>query len=213
MSLATGSYDNVNRELAAAASSDPHMGAYDAHGAVNLNCMMQSMVPEPFGGGHKFSHLNMPGGQWAQNGKFMAQDMQASHYTNLRQQVRSDWDKKGPYVMAKRSFHQHCLSLAFPTNMQHKVRMFSTAPQKENKAEEKVVEEKQSEAAASATETKAAAGQDKKSKLKQAFKEYGSTIVIFHVTISLASLGMFYALVSRYVALQLCGRGVVKSLP
>ncbi|XP_061388523.1 uncharacterized protein C18orf19 homolog A [Musca vetustissima] len=36
----------------------------------------------------------------------------------------------------------------------------------------------------------------KKEQLKKAFKDYGSTIVIFHVTISLASLGGFYALIS-----------------
>ncbi|KAB0802247.1 hypothetical protein PPYR_04433 [Photinus pyralis] len=36
----------------------------------------------------------------------------------------------------------------------------------------------------------------KKEKLKRAVKEYGSTVVIFHVTISLASLGVCYLLVS-----------------
>lgn len=34
-------------------------------------------------------------------------------------------------------------------------------------------------------------------KLKRAVKEYGSTVVVFHVTISLMSLGFFYLLVSR----------------
>ena len=34
-------------------------------------------------------------------------------------------------------------------------------------------------------------------KLQRAVKEYGSTMIIFHVTISLASLGFFYLLVSR----------------
>lgn len=36
----------------------------------------------------------------------------------------------------------------------------------------------------------------RKEKLKRAVKEYGSTVIIFHVTISLASLGVFYLLVS-----------------
>ena len=38
-------------------------------------------------------------------------------------------------------------------------------------------------------------------KLKRAVKEYGSTVIVFHVTISLISLGGFYLAVSRCVAL------------
>lgn len=40
----------------------------------------------------------------------------------------------------------------------------------------------------------------RKEKLKLAVKEYGSTVIIFHVTISLVSLGACYTLVSRYVS-------------
>lgn len=36
----------------------------------------------------------------------------------------------------------------------------------------------------------------KKEKFKKAVKEYGSTVIIFHVGISLISLGTFYILVS-----------------
>lgn len=36
-------------------------------------------------------------------------------------------------------------------------------------------------------------------KLKKAVAEYGSTVIIFHVTISLVSLGTCYLLVSRYL--------------
>lgn len=43
----------------------------------------------------------------------------------------------------------------------------------------------------------AAAPVSRKELLKKAFKEYGSTIVIFHVGISLISLGTCYMLVSR----------------
>ena len=35
-------------------------------------------------------------------------------------------------------------------------------------------------------------------KLKMAVKDYGSTVVVFHIGISLMSLGGFYAAVSRY---------------
>lgn len=40
---------------------DSHVRSYDCSGAVSLNSSMQSNVPTPFGGMHKFSHLNMPG--------------------------------------------------------------------------------------------------------------------------------------------------------
>lgn len=40
-----------------------------------------------------------------------------------------------------------------------------------------------------------------KEKLKKAVKEYGATVIVFHVSISLLSLGGCYLLVSRYVKL------------
>lgn len=39
-----------------------------------------------------------------------------------------------------------------------------------------------------------------KEKLKKAIKEYGSTVIVFHVTISMLSLGSCYLLMSRYVS-------------
>ncbi|XP_065088212.1 uncharacterized protein LOC135709755 isoform X2 [Ochlerotatus camptorhynchus] len=72
-------------------NADPHVQSYDCRGTVSLNSAMQSNVPSPFGGMHKFTHLNMPGGGWAQEGKFLAQDLHSSHYINLRKEVRSDW--------------------------------------------------------------------------------------------------------------------------
>ena len=38
----------------------------------------------------------------------------------------------------------------------------------------------------------------RRQKLQKAVKEYGSTVMVFHVTISLMSLGTFYLAVSRY---------------
>lgn len=35
-------------------------------------------------------------------------------------------------------------------------------------------------------------------KLKKAVKDYGSTVIVFHITISLMSLGIFYVIVYRY---------------
>lgn len=73
------------------ANEDAHVGPYDCTGIVNLNSSMQSNVPSPFGGMHKFTHLNMPGGQWGQGVRFVANDLHLSHYTNLRRSVRMNW--------------------------------------------------------------------------------------------------------------------------
>lgn len=89
--------DNTIMSTAAASSStqanntDPHVQSYDCFGAVSLNSAMQSNVPQPFGGMHKFSHLNMPGGQWSQEGKFTSQNLHSSHYRELRDNARSSW--------------------------------------------------------------------------------------------------------------------------
>lgn len=40
---------------------DPHIGLHDRSASVSLNAVMQSTVPDPFGGNKNFSHLNMPG--------------------------------------------------------------------------------------------------------------------------------------------------------
>ncbi|KAK9879795.1 hypothetical protein WA026_006855 [Henosepilachna vigintioctopunctata] len=42
----------------------------------------------------------------------------------------------------------------------------------------------------------------RKDQLKKAVKDYGSTVVVFHITISLASLGFFYVLVSSGIDME-----------
>lgn len=86
----TGAYQ-IDVTVDNSVSADPHVQSYDCRGAVSLNSAMQSNVPSPFGGMHKFTHLNMPGGGWAQEGKYLAHDLNSSHYTNLRKEVRSGW--------------------------------------------------------------------------------------------------------------------------
>lgn len=173
--------------------TDPHVASYDAQGSVNLNCAMQSNVPEPFSG-HNFVHLNMPGGAWAQNGKFMAQDLQASHYTNLRQQVRSEWDKKkggfGSHSgIIARPFHCYAAAAAVATTNPGPLVILSAAPYSTKELGD----------GSSGGDGPSPVAESKKTRLQRAFKEYGSTVICFHVGISLASLGMFYAMVSRYV--------------
>ncbi|XP_070070062.1 uncharacterized protein [Drosophila takahashii] len=70
---------------------DLHVQSYDCFGLISLSSAMQSNVPMPFEGFNKYSHLNMPGGQWSQEYKFIAQNMHCSHYSSLRNGLRADW--------------------------------------------------------------------------------------------------------------------------
>lgn len=193
---------------------DPHVRSYDCNGAISLNSVMQSQVPEPFSGSSK-SHLNMPGGQWEQSSKYMSSNLQATHYTKLRQEVRSDWSNtnsstKGSFI------HQQSTALfnSVNTNWQEPFkRNFSLSSHNllNSKINEKI---DSSNSTATTTTTKVTESLEnsnntnpdnvvaltRKEKLKKAVKEYGSTVLIFHVGISLISLGSFYLLVSRYVS-------------
>lgn len=62
---------------------DGHVDSYDCFGAVSLNGTMQSNVPKPFSSHGRSMHLNMPGGQWSRDNKYIAEDMQRSHYRRL----------------------------------------------------------------------------------------------------------------------------------
>lgn len=72
---------------------DPHVASYDCQNAVSLNSAMQSNVPSPFiGENTHYMHLNMPGGQWSQQNKWMSHGLNASHYINLRLEARKKWN-------------------------------------------------------------------------------------------------------------------------
>lgn len=211
-------------------SSDPRLNSYDCNGAVSLNSVMQSNVPSPFGGMNKFTHLNMPGGQWEQSSKYMAYDLQSSHYTNLRREVREGWTdhdnrtiggaaptteishgnstKKGifhrqTFIVANHlslfnicannqnmsNFYRH-----FSLNKYSNLQKTNTNPDDKTKT---VEGDERGTATTTASEAVPLPSLSRKEKLKKAVKEYGSTVIIFHVTISLMSLGTCYAVVSR----------------
>lgn len=183
---------------ASALSTDPHMASYDCNGAVSLNSVMQSNVPTPFNGGmNKFTHLNMPGGQWEQSAKFNAQDLHASHYTNLRQQARNNWfnysdHETGRFILGNSRTNVRTLSLLGLSNPLNIYRNFSLNSFKyEKNVSDKMSEDGKNDGGKPPVEL------SRTEKLKKTVKEYGSTVIVFHVTISLASLGTFYLLVSR----------------
>lgn len=190
---------------------DSHVRSYDCSGAVSLNSSMQSNVPTPFGGMHKFSHLNMPGGQWEQGNKFLAHDLKAAHYVSLRKSIRSDWttyeenfynDNKGimhrMHISHKRGmFNKNNgaitnACLAWHAN-QSCIRSYSTGSSYKK-------DETKTDVSTSSDSGKTNVTLSRKEMLKKAVKDYGSTVIIFHVGISLISLGSFYLLVSRWVA-------------
>ncbi|XP_049281532.1 uncharacterized protein LOC125762935 isoform X2 [Anopheles funestus] len=173
-----------------AGSVDPHVASYDCTGAVSLNSTMQSNVPSPFGGMHKFTHLNMPGGAWAQESKFLSHELNSSHYTNLRQEVRSDWS----------SYEDHISHRAFSLSSTNS--LACTAAALNNKSPQaKTAATASGTAGESNSKGNSVSSEEqvpvsRKDRLKKAIKEYGSTVLVFHVSISLASLGTCYLLVS-----------------
>jgi len=73
---------------------DTHVDSYDCFGAVSLNSSMQSNVPIPFSSTGKSMHLNMPGGHWASDGKYIAEDMRKSQFSiaQFQHQKRRGFD-------------------------------------------------------------------------------------------------------------------------
>lgn len=176
---------------------DAHLEHYDQSSVVNLSVVMQTNVPEPLGGMNKFCHLNMPGGSWPQQTKYLSHELQSAHFTTLRQEVRQDWNNydanhqnKGTSgmltkfdpktVLFKTCFNEHYFFINkrfISLNTKH----FNDTASSSEKSPQQPPPEKETN----------------KSKLKKAVKEYGSTVIVFHVGISLMSLGLCYGLVSR----------------
>lgn len=164
-------------------SADNFLQSYDCTGTVSLNSAMQTNVPDPYtskGKYPEYEYLNMPGGEWGRSDKYMAEDLQKSHYTNVKgndvgaQAVSSLRANKGTYL---NSPSQQAIGL----NIQ--LRHLSTAggtPSSDSESNKKL---------------------DKVAQLKKAVKDYGATVAVFHIGISLMSLGGFYLAVTRFVYL------------
>lgn len=95
---------------------DPHVESYDCFGPLSLCSVMQSNVPIPFSGMQKYSHLNMPGGQWSQECKITSQNLQSSHYAALRNNTRSKWfnyEASGAGILKNTSKNSICIKKRF----------------------------------------------------------------------------------------------------
>lgn len=185
-------HDQINQ-------SDPHVNSYDCRGAVNLNSSMQSNVPSPFGGMHKFTHLNMPGGQWEQGIKWLSHDLNSSHYTTLRREARKRWtndrdDNKG--IFPQHTFGSSNILNAVnarnnPLFARVNANRLMVIAKRHFSGQTTGAERKPGE------EEKGAEALSGKEKLKRAVKDYGVTVIVFHVSMSLASLGFCYQMVAR----------------
>ncbi|XP_011883377.1 PREDICTED: uncharacterized protein LOC105570634 [Vollenhovia emeryi] len=146
---------------------DSHVDSYDCFGAVSLSGTMQSNVPKPYSSCGKSTHLNMPGGQWSRDGKYIAEDMQRSHYRKLS-------------CTATNAFITSPLLRATYWPI-YTVRMsYSTDT---SKASEKV------------QATVPVPAMSQKERFRLVLRDYGGILVAIHITISLISLGTCYVVV------------------
>lgn len=195
--------------------------------------VMQTNVPKPFGiKGKAPVHLNMPGGQWSQDDKYVSGELQQHHHSTitsikkpgiLSTSLCSSGVRHGsldPRALWNNSLGSRRLvtwcgnvridddlgSLFYPichnnvrlpnnpamctrymygTGLMRNVRFFHTFDVRKQSSSE------------SQQENTPMAQLSAKQKLQRAVKEYGTTVIVFHVSISLASLGICYLLVSR----------------
>ncbi|KAL0128206.1 hypothetical protein PUN28_003452 [Cardiocondyla obscurior] len=148
---------------------DGHIDSYDCFGAVSLNGTMQSNVPKPFSSCGKSMHLNMPGGQWSRDGKYIAEDMQRSHYRKLS-------------CTAINTFITSPLLRATYWPIYTIKMNYSTGTSKTSQDQEG-----QTAVPGSAM--------TQKQKFRLMLRDYGGTLLAFHITISLMCLGACYMVV------------------
>jgi len=72
---------------------DSHISAYDKTSTCSLSSAMQTTVPQPFKtvgsvDSSRTGHLSMPGGQWAQDDKYISADLQEHHHTTVAQKAK-----------------------------------------------------------------------------------------------------------------------------
>lgn len=135
-----------------------------------------------------------------------------SHYTNLRRDARSNWSSydqnatipQGPkgtdritscHLLTSKTVNQFLTKSSLfgsLSNSNHSLLHANTQI-----AEYSTQGKPETDATQGKLETDAPPVQlSKKEQLKRAFKDYGATIIVFHVGISLISLQCFYLLVS-----------------
>lgn len=165
-----------------ASSSDARVASYDCTGAVSLSSAMQTNVPEPFKGKGKNTHLNMPGGQWGQGEKYMSEELNNSHHVNTRGSGSIGIGSSIPDIKKNtRSFMSGPMHFKYgPSDLC--VKSMSTSNTEQPSSDVKHL--------------------TRKEKLKAAVRDYGSVVIVFHVGISLISLGACYLAITRLILIS-----------
>ncbi|KAF7396129.1 hypothetical protein HZH66_006991 [Vespula vulgaris] len=142
---------------------------------------MQSNVPKPFCSTGKSTHFNMPGGQWAKDSKYIAEDMQKSHYRLSSINILSSDQVKNGIINEAILTRPLCNKLLHPIYID--LMRYSTnastpvnTTNSEDEIKKKII-------------------QTKKERFKMVVRDYGKVVIVFHVAISLISLGFFYTAV------------------
>ncbi|KAL7305751.1 hypothetical protein TKK_0002001 [Trichogramma kaykai] len=143
---------------------------YDCFGVVSLSSSMQTNVPKPFLAGNRSTYLNMPGGVWAREAKYLAENIRKSHFTVY--QMR-DANRSGAFD-AIRNYSTSSSPVTSDVKNQNEKK---TSP---TKSENQKIWDSMS----------------KRQKLGILVRDYGRTVMAFHIGISLVSLGSFYWVVS-----------------
>lgn len=106
-----------------------------------------------------------------------------------------------PFACSPNSNRSHLLIIQVNaiSNSNYIHRTYSTE-KKIGKSDEEIIDNKTvTEVVKNDKEDKASANEklSARDKLKKTIKDYGATVLIFHIAISITSLGIFYQLVSR----------------
>ena len=187
---------------------------------------MQTTVPHPFKtDSNNAAPLNMPGGQWAREDKYLSSDLHDHHATKLKKKAKGINDasfglSNNSVFPSRHNIFSCVLSDVLPKGShsnQFRPNSFITfryissfaisqvclCPNKHACIQTKTLGgfgNRQIDFTSCNYKLMSSNDQvqlSQKERLKRAVKDYGATVIVFHVAISLASLGFFYLLVSR----------------
>ena len=168
---------------------------YQHSSNVSLYGVMQSQVPHPCASSP--THLNMPCGGHQLQQKYISGMLNDTHPTRNFSPITG---QRSPEVTGQNSDKftrsKSEASTSKPEVSSGSVRRVSTSSGSRSSGS-KPIHSGGSPGADGQNQNVQKLSQ--KDKLKKAVKEYGSTVIVFHVGISLISLGGFYMAVSRYV--------------
>lgn len=164
------------------AKEDELVECYNSSSAVNLSSSMQTNVPKPFTSNGKPTHLNMPGGQWSQKEKYTSGDLNNFHHSNIRRMHTGCNNKCYCFINQD---EESCKRVPVIHSKPFHFRSFSS---EKEEVQVSITSKDDKEIANNLT---------RKEKIKAAVKHYGGVVIVFHVGISLVSLGCCYLIVAR----------------